>query len=170
MSDVARLAVPLGLILSRTGLEQLMARSRRGTGITANHSAVAPPIKRKSLAMASPGRRASMSGGSSTSVKRAISPVKLGSKVTARKITTPEIKAKAHAKAKAKTKVKVASNQSSPIKKVTTTSATSTATRNTRIRKHFQEIAKKVQEIFAKARTDKLVPTPKSAKLKNHGR
>lgn len=171
MSDVARLAVPLGLILSRTGLEKLMARRRRGTGTIANNSPVAPSIKRKSRVMTSPGRKASLSGGSAIpSVKRIISPVKLGSKVkTAVKITTPEIKAKSHAKTLSKTKVKVANKQSSsPVKRVVTTSASSTATRNTRIRKHFQEIAKKVQEIFAKARTDKL---KKSAKAKpSHGR
>lgn len=103
-SDLAKLAIPLGLILSRTGLEKLIARTK-----TADRTKTpASPVR----------RRASLSGGKASPVKKADGKGKSKSKGTH--------KGKSDSEA-----------------------------RNEYIRKQFQAIAKRVQEIFAKARSQK---------------
>lgn len=161
-SDIARLAVPLGLILSRTGLEKLMARRSHSSSRNKKPAQRAKPV-------ATIARRATMSGGESA-IKRRVSPrrdsveplekavvrVQATSKPLVASTKSRTAIASLQGKPKPKPKPKSASKPkaaSPPLKKAVGRSPSKgTTERNATIRKQFQEIARKVQEIFAKAR------------------
>lgn len=174
-SDMAKLAVPLGLILSREGLDRLMSRRSKRASTSAPPDAKPKSSARPRLATAP--RLASLSGGSA--VKKVVSPKRMSRPTPA----ATKTKAKANGSDKAaaahreKDKDKEATKSRSPAKKAKGSSGShhvakklaspvairvaprpSTTARNAKIRQHFQDIAKKVQEIFARARANKTAP------------
>lgn len=136
VSDVAKLSIPLGLILSQKGLQKLMSRSKgKSSGLItrADHANVIKPRPR-SPSPTSKNKvrsRAALSGGSPGKKTRSRERIK--------RATSPTKKASIHhIKSMIKTKI----GKRIPHKDAS-------------IREHFLQIAHRVQGIFARARIDK---------------